>query len=605
MNYSKFLQIWIIVASMSANLFLVSCGEDDPINEPPEVISEIESKTYVEGFGTASIPLTDVFIDADNDDLTFTAISSNEQVVTVSVSASTLTVTEVGIGTATISVTAQDVKDGSVTTSFSLTVSEKPNSPPVVANAITNQVFDEGFGTETIDVTNVFTDEDGDMLSFEASSSDESIVTADVSMGMLTLTEVGIGSATLSLTAHDGNEGSTTTTFMVAINSAGNSQPTVIDPIPDQTFDSGFGTSELQLPPHFQDAETSMLQFEAVSSDIQVATVAVEGPKLIITEVSAGTTVVTVTALDEDGGSVDDEFTVAINGSTGTCANDNSIATEGVDCTETASVANSYQESISANTRTITTNGIPNHMYNNQRPPGNDGTLNSETNTYEITTTPAVAGNSTSILDNSNRPQRKFGVALNGVPMDPAPAEPFIFANTNTGEYNWDWVMEPNNNKQEVELDCAAAHVQPDGTYHYHGDPAEYAEELMTGLGDGTTTPVDPVQIGWASDGYPVLYKYGPDANGDLILLAPSYKVKDGDRPGDGVTEPCGEYNGKYTNDYEYVSGLGDLDECNGISREITINGETFDYFYVITDNFPIMSRCISGTPSDSFNLGG
>ncbi len=47
------------------------------------------------------------------------------------------------------------------------------------------------------------------------------------------------------------------------------------------------------------------------------------------------------------------------------------------------------------------------------------------------------------------------------------------------------------------------------------------------------------------------------------------------------------------------------MDECNGIERNVTIptaNGdETFSYFYVITDSFPQIPRCVVGTPADVF----
>jgi len=42
--------------------------------------------------------------------------------------------------------------------------------------------------------------------------------------------------------------------------------------------------------------------------------------------------------------------------------------------------------------------------------------------------------------------------------------------------------------------------------------------------------------------------------------LLPSYQLKQGLRPGDNITAPCGAYTGKYTNDYEFICGKGDLD---------------------------------------------
>ena len=299
-----------------------------------------------------------------------------------------------------------------------------------------------------------------------------------------------------------------------------------------------------------------------------------------------------LSACGEDDG--DGTVTPAI-----TCSGDNSINTTDVGCDMQPTKPNEYSEVVSGDVRTITTNTYPNHEFSVRQ----GASVSEFARTYTLDATPSVAASVTSVLNNQNRPRYYHGVALNGIPFDPAPAEPFIFENTQTGEYNWDWVFEPNTNKTEVELDCATAHVGPFG-YHYHGDMAVYADLLSAGISTGSI-PSGPVQIGWAADGFPVLYKYGPDASGSLTLLKPSYKVKAGERSGDGVSEPCGEYSGKYTNDYEFVSGLGDLDECNGVKRSITLttdNGtQTFSYFYVITDDFPVMSRCIVGTPDASF----
>ena len=133
---------------------------------------------------------------------------------------------------------------------------------------------------------------------------------------------------------------------------------------------------------------------------------------------------------------------------------------------------------------------------------------------------------------------------------------------------------------------------------------ALYAEQLSEGISSGTA-PNEPVQIGWAADGFPILYYYGPNENGTgMTKLNSSFQLKQGERPGDGVTAPCGEYNGKYTNDYEYLNGSGELDECNGINRQVTLSTGTYEYFYVITDAFPYISRCITGAPNDTFKIG-
>lgn len=288
------------------------------------------------------------------------------------------------------------------------------------------------------------------------------------------------------------------------------------------------------------------------------------------------------------------------------CHNFNGLSYDDIGCGVTPTIASQYNESSAGDIRVITSNGFPNHNYDfNQNNPNIPAPQN---HNFNIDLTPTVAANITSVLGNTNRPARYFGVAINGVIFAPAPAQPFIFENTSTGEFNFDWIFEPTNNigtgMQWVGLDCASAHTGPQG-YHYHGNMYEYAETISPGLSTTTVPPADPLHIGWASDGFPILYRFGPDENNNLTLLQPSYSIKYGNRDGDGVSAPCGAYNGKYTRDYEYIDCSGDLDECNGVARTITLTTnlgiETFDYFYVITDAFPQVSRCMVGTPDPSF----
>ena len=82
-----------------------------------------------------------------------------------------------------------------------------------------------------------------------------------------------------------------------------------------------------------------------------------------------------------------------------------------------------------------------------------------------------------------------------------------------------------------------------------------------------------------------------------------SYRLKSGSRPGDGSSAPCGEYDGVYSNDFEYVSGLGDLDACNG-RVGVTPDYPDGTYYYVITNDFPYIPRCFMGTPSNDFRIG-
>ena len=288
-----------------------------------------------------------------------------------------------------------------------------------------------------------------------------------------------------------------------------------------------------------------------------------------------------------------------------TCGVTDVLSYDNIACCDTATNPSIFYEFVEDNQRVIYANSYPNHNFcaRVDRAPQPIYRL------FKIDLKPELSGTITSVTRENGRPINNFGIAMNGVSMMPAPATPFIFENTNTGEYNWDWVFEPTTNigdgREFVGLDCASAHVNTNIGYHYHGNMYEYVEELKPGISTTEDIPSEVLQVGWASDGFPILYKFGPDKDGNVKQLQPSFQLKSGLRPGDGISEPCGPYSGKYTNDFEYVAGKGDLDECNGIQASVTLNtaqgAETFEYYYVVTASFPQIPRCMKGNFSNDF----
>src|SRR5262249_50686428 len=170
------------------------------------------------------------------------------------------------------------------------------------------------------------------------------------------------------------------------------------------------------------------------------------------------------------------------------------------------------------------------------------------------------------------RPNHLFGVAVNGVVFDPNTDE-FLNSDRRSG-----WMIEALSGARPFGIDQNNAHVQPNGAYHYHGVPTG----LVALLG-----PQRPVLIGWAADGFPI---YVQDA------MRPSWRLKHA-RDGGG---PGGTPDGTYSLDYEYVRGLGDLDECNGRDG-VTAEFPQGTYYYVDSVKFPHVPRCFVGTADTSF----
>ncbi|MCG1036335.1 YHYH protein [Polaribacter sargassicola] len=281
------------------------------------------------------------------------------------------------------------------------------------------------------------------------------------------------------------------------------------------------------------------------------------------------------------------------------CSSDIVFDTSRGDCNETLDFASEFTMQINTESRIISANSIPEHqvgLFGKVQNALNPNAISAQNETYTITTNPTDSGELTALLG-ANGPRYRFGVLLNGVELDPVAAEPFPHNGVLDPNVNWEWNLEALN--VQLGLDCSNAHVQPSGQYHYHGKPTLYLENLNI-----STTKM--TLIGYAADGFPIYYKYAySDANDNtstIIEMTSSYQLKTGDRPGDGITAPCGVYTGVYSADYEYVENAGTLDETNGRTG-VTPEYPLGTFYYVLTDEFPSIPRYFRGTPSDDFGF--
>ncbi len=106
------------------------------------------------------------------------------------------------------------------TRSFSIAVGS--NDTPVVKNTIPDQNIDLDAGDppfvrDLVSPDSVFTDPNGDVLVYLASSSDSLVVVPSISGSILTVTALSAGSDTITVEANDGNGGTTQTAFTVTV----------------------------------------------------------------------------------------------------------------------------------------------------------------------------------------------------------------------------------------------------------------------------------------------------------------------------------------------------------------------------------------------------
>lgn len=231
--------------------------------------------------------------------------------------------------------------------------------------------------------------------------------------------------------------------------------------------------------------------------------------------------------------------------------------------------------------RFIRSNGIPNHETGRFPNAHNPNTIGPQKYEFRVPLEPKKNDRPTfSVL---------FGVAVNGVPFEPGTAELW------NGDANWRY--EAMTGGMDLGVDSSNAHVQPNGAYHYHGIPVGLVKNLSRG--DKKVT-----LVGYASDGFPLYAQYGysnpNDATSEVKELKGGYRVKEGTRP---AGSPGGKYDGTFVADWEYVTGISDLDQCNG-RFGVTPEYPNGIYHYYLTANYPFIPRCTMGTQDPSFRKG-
>ena len=242
--------------------------------------------------------------------------------------------------------------------------------------------------------------------------------------------------------------------------------------------------------------------------------------------------------------------------------------------------------------RILSGNGIPNHEVGTFPNPHNPNTISEQNVNATFALCPSlISENGVAV----GGPGGVIAYALNSVKFDPGTAGRC----TDTGSCSLgpgpgSWNIEAlGHSTFDFGDDMNHAHVQPSGEYHYHGIPELY----LTNLGNGEAMTL----VGWAADGFPVYARYGytdaNDSSSAIKVVKPSWQLKsngDSGRPNTNARTGQSIPLGAFTQDFEYVAGSGDLDQCNG-RIGVTPEFPNGIYHYMVTDDFPFFSRCLKG----------
>lgn len=239
------------------------------------------------------------FSDPDGDTVNMSAVSDNTAVANITgATVMSIDITGNSVGSAVITVTLNDGNGGITEDTIAVTVST-PNSNPVFTVEPLPIVLNQG---ETSIVDLMFSDPDGDTVTFTAVPANTGVATATPIDGTsFNVTGVAGGNTTILVTLEDGNGGTATRTITITVNAAAsnNAPEFTVEPL-DIIVEQG-------------DSEPVLLQVNDPDGDPLTLTVVLENPSLAtITIIDAssftvqgntvGTTNATLQLQDGEGG---------------------------------------------------------------------------------------------------------------------------------------------------------------------------------------------------------------------------------------------------------------------------------------------------------------
>ena len=303
-----------------------------PVNDAPVVDTPIANQSGVDGT-PVNIPVAGNFSDLDGDTLGFSATGlpaglSIDPATGVISGTVDRNASQVNGGIYTVTVAASDGNGGTVSTTFTYTVT---NPGPTAANdtAATNEDV-----PVTIAVLANDTDPDGDALSVTSATSPNGTVVINPD-GTITFTPAlnFNGPTTITYTISDGNGGTSTATVDVTVNAV-NDAPTADPPLSPQT-NSDADPVNINVAPNFADLDGDTLTFSATGLP-PGATISAAGVITGPLDNSAsqggpngdGVYTVTVTASDGNGGTVTSTFVWTVTNPAPVATNDTATTSE-------------------------------------------------------------------------------------------------------------------------------------------------------------------------------------------------------------------------------------------------------------------------------------
>ena len=202
----------------------IAVSVQGPANQAPVAVGTIDAQTLAVGGDPAAVDVADNFSDPDGDELAYSASSSDEAVATVAAEGSMVTITPVAEGSATVTVTAADPGGLSAEQTIAVSVQSSTNQAPVAVGMIEDATLPAGGDSLVLSLADLFSDPNGDSLAFSGATTDSTVAVVEEivdSTSVALVRALGMGNATITLTATDPGGLMAEHTFSVTVEADG------------------------------------------------------------------------------------------------------------------------------------------------------------------------------------------------------------------------------------------------------------------------------------------------------------------------------------------------------------------------------------------------
>ncbi len=186
------------------------------VNAPPVLVRPVETLLLQVDGAPFVADLDTVFQSPTGSPLSFAARPDDVGRIEAQLDGSRLTVAPRKAGRTSLDLVARDTLEGQTDTTLAITV----NTPPAVVRSLADRQLTDDRSAFTVQLDTVFTDADGDGLTYAVQSELPVVATGQITDGMLMVQGHTAGTAPLDVVATDGNGGRAEAAFSVTVSTS-------------------------------------------------------------------------------------------------------------------------------------------------------------------------------------------------------------------------------------------------------------------------------------------------------------------------------------------------------------------------------------------------